>query len=119
MEKQRFNELNPSSSPKLTYVEECLPDENIPVIATTDYIRAYPEQIRSFVKAPFYTLGTDGYGRSDSRKKLREFFEIDANNIARIAVYSLYQNGALTKKEVSKLYKKLQVDSKKPNPWEV
>jgi len=119
MEKQRFNELNPSSSPKLTYVEECLPDENIPVIATTDYIRAYPEQIRSFVKAPFYTLGTDGYGRSDSRKKLREFFEIDANNIARIAVYSLYQNGALTKKEVSKLYKKLQVDPKKPNPWEV
>jgi len=119
MEKQRFNELNPSSSPKPTYVEECLPDESIPVIATTDYIRAYPEQIRSFVKAPFYTLGTDGYGRSDSRKKLREFFEIDANSIARIAVYSLYQNGALTKKEVSRLYKKLQVDSKKPNPWEV
>ena len=119
MEKQRFNELNPSSSPKPTYVEECLPDESIPVIATTDYIRAYPEQIRSFVKAPFYTLGTDGYGRSDSRKKLREFFEIDANSIARIAVYSLYQNGALTKKEMSRLYKKLQVDSKKPNPWEV
>ena len=74
---------------KVSYVEECLSDESIPVIASTDYMRAYPEQIRGYIKAPFYTLGTDGYGRSDSREKLREFFEIDANNIARMASYAL------------------------------
>ena len=94
-------------------------DESVPVIASTDYIRAYPEQIRSYIKAPFYTLGTDGYGRSDSREKLREFFEIDANNIARMASYSLFKKGALTKTEINKIYKKLNVDPSKPNPWEV
>ena len=61
------------------------------MIAATDYMRAYPEQIRGFIKAPYYTLGTDGYGRSDSRQKLREFFEVDANNIARMAIYSLLE----------------------------
>ena len=83
-----FNELNPDLLSKASYVEECLSDESIPVIASTDYMRAYPEQIRSYIKAPFYTLGTDGFGRSDSREKLREFFEIDANNIARMAAYA-------------------------------
>ena len=119
IEKQRFNELNPSSSPKITYVEECLPDAAIPVIAATDYMRAYPEQIRSYIIGPFYTLGTDGYGRSDSRQKLREFFEVDANNIARMAAYALFKNQTITKAAISKIYKKLKVDPRKPNPWEV
>ena len=65
MEKERFNELNPTAKKKKTYVEECLPSIDKPVIAATDYIRAYPEQIRGFVKAPYYTLGTDGYGERD------------------------------------------------------
>jgi pyruvate dehydrogenase E1 component len=64
-------------------------------------------------------LGTDGYGRSDSRQKLREFFEVDANNIARLAIYSLFRKGDISKKEIISLYKKLKVDSSKPNPWEV
>ena len=119
MEKQRFNELNPTVKQKITYVEKCLPDESVPVIAATDYMRAYPEQIRAFVKAPFYVLGTDGYGRSDSRQKLREFFEVDATNIARAAIYSLFKKGDLTKKKVGDLYKKLNIDPNKPNPWEV
>ena len=119
METHRYNEMNPSTSPKLSYVEECLPNEQIPVIASTDYMRAYPEQIRKYIKAPFYTLGTDGYGRSDSRQKLREFFEIDSNNIARAAVYALFKNNSLTKTEVLKIYKKLKVNSMKPHPWEV
>ena len=119
IDKQRFNELNPGALPKLTYVEECFSDESIPVIATTDYMRAYPEQIRSYIKAPFYTLGTDGYGRSDSRKKLREFFEIDANNIARIASYSLFKKDSITKSEIKEIFKKLKVNPAKPNPWEV
>jgi pyruvate dehydrogenase E1 component len=119
MEKQRFNELNPTAKQKITYVEKCLPDESVPVIAATDYMRAYPEQIRAYVRAPFYVLGTDGYGRSDSRQKLREFFEVDAINIARAAIFALFRKGDLTKKKVSDLYKKLNIDSSKPNPWEV
>jgi pyruvate dehydrogenase E1 component len=119
MEKERFNELNPTSKQKMTYVEECLPSRDIPVIAATDYMRAYPEQIRGFVNGPYYTLGTDGYGRSDSRQKLREFFEVDANNIARIAIYSLFRKGDLDKKEIKAFYDKLKVDPSKPNPWEV
>ena len=119
MEKERFNEMNPTSEQKISYVEECLPSSETPVIAATDYMRAYPEQIRSFIKAPYYTLGTDGYGRSDSRQKLREFFEVDATNIARLAIYSLFLKGDISKKEITSLYKKLKVDPSKPNPWEV
>ena len=119
MEKERFNELNPTAKQKKTYVEECLPSSDTPVIAATDYMRAYPEQIRGFVKGPYYTLGTDGYGRSDSRQKLREFFEVDANNIARMAIYSLFRKGDISKKEITSFYKKLKVDPSKLNPWEV
>ena len=119
IDKQRFNELNPEAISKVSYVEECLSDDSVPVIASTDYMRAYPEQIRGYIKAPFYTLGTDGYGRSDSREKLREFFEIDANNIARMASYALFKKGSITKAEINKIYKKLNVDPSKPNPWEV
>ena len=119
IDKQRFNELNPEAISKVSYVEECLSDESVPVIASTDYMRAYPEQIRGYIKAPFYTLGTDGYGRSDSREKLREFFEIDANNIARMASYALFKKGSITKAEINKIYKTLNVDPSKPNPWEV
>jgi pyruvate dehydrogenase E1 component len=119
MEKERFNELNPTAKQKQTYLEECLPSSDTPVIAATDYMRAYPEQIRGFIKAPYYTLGTDGYGRSDSRQKLREFFEVDANNIARMAIYSLFRKGDISKKEITSFYKKLKVDPSKPNPWEV
>jgi pyruvate dehydrogenase E1 component len=119
IDKHRFNELNPDSISKLSYVEECLRDGSIPVIASTDYMRAYPEQIRGYINAPFYTLGTDGYGRSDSREKLREFFEIDANNITRMASYALFKQGSITKSEIKKIYKKLKVNPSKANPWEV
>jgi len=119
METDRFNELNPTAKQKLSYVAECLPCSETPVISATDYMRAYPEQIRGYVNGPYYTLGTDGYGRSDSRAKLREFFEVDANNIARIAIYSLFRKGDLSKKEISAFYKKLKVDPNKPHPWEV
>ena len=119
METERFNELNPTAQQKLSYIGECLPCSDTPVIAATDYMRAYPEQIRGYINGPYYTLGTDGYGRSDSRAKLREFFEVDANNIARVAVYSLFRKGDLSKKEISAFYKKLKVDPSKPHPWEV
>jgi pyruvate dehydrogenase E1 component len=119
MEKERFNELNPTSKQKQTYVEECLPSSELLLLQRLTICALIPEQIRGFIKAPYYTLGTDGYGRSDSRQKLREFFEVDATSIARIAIYSLFRKGDLNKKQITAFYKKLKVNPSKPNPWEV
>ena len=119
MEVERENQLNPTKPNKLSYVAECFNDEDIPVIATTDYMRAYAEQIRPYVSSKYVVLGTDGYGRSDSRKKLREFFEIDANSIVRTTAYTLFKDKKITKLTLEKIYKDMGVDKTKPNPWEV
>jgi len=119
METERFNQLNPLDDTKLTYVEECFIDNDIPTIAATDYMRTYAEQIRPYIASQYATLGTDGYGRSDSRETLRDFFEVNAKSIARSSIYLLYQEDFLSKDEVEKIYKDLKVDPKKPNPWQV
>jgi pyruvate dehydrogenase E1 component len=119
MEVERENQLNPTKPNKLSYVAECFNDENIPVIATTDYMRAYAEQIRPYVSSTYVVLGTDGYGRSDSRKKLREFFEVDANSIVRTTAYTLFKDKKISKSVLEKIYKDMGVDQTKPNPWEV
>jgi pyruvate dehydrogenase E1 component len=87
MEIERINQLNPLDESKLNYVEECFIDNDIPTIAATDYMRAYAEQIRPYISGQYATLGTDGYGRSDSRKTLRGFFEVDSESITRSAIY--------------------------------
>ena len=119
METERFNQLNPLDDTKLTYVEECFIDNDMPTIAATDYMRTYAEQIRPYIASQYATLGTDGYGRSDSRETLRDFFEVNAKSIARSSIYLLYQEDFLSKDEVEKIYKDLKVDPKKPNPWQV
>ena len=119
METDRKNLLNPSDDPELAFVEEKLIDNALPVVAATDYVRAYAEQIRPWIKTQYLTLGTDGYGRSDSREKLREFFEVDASSIAKSAVFSLFKEGNLSKAELEDIYQKLGNDGSKPNPWEV
>ena len=119
METERFNQLNPLDDTKLTYVEKCFIDNDIPTIAATDYMRTYAEQIRPYIASQYATLGTDGYGRSDSRETLRDFFEVNAKSIARSSIYLLYQEDFLSKDEVEKIYKDLKVDPKKPNPWQV
>ena len=80
-------------------------------------MRAYSEQIRPYISSPYYTLGTDGFGRSDSREKLREFFEIDANNIVMTSAYALFKEGTLDKKEMQKIYKKCDLKRNKNSPW--
>ena len=82
-------------------------------------MRAYSEQIRPYIASQYITLGTDGYGRSDSRETLRDFFEVDANSITRAAIYALYKEKSITKEDIKKIYKELKIDSTKPNPWEV
>jgi pyruvate dehydrogenase E1 component len=119
MEVERFNQLNPDLDEKISYVEECFDGESIPVIASTDYMRSYAEQIRPYIKAKYNVLGTDGYGRSDSREMLRGFFEINASSIVRASAYSLFKEGTIDKKQLDIIYNDMGVDSSKPNPWEV
>tara|TARA_B100001175_G_scaffold99836_1_gene84563 strand:- start:29857 stop:32493 length:2637 start_codon:yes stop_codon:yes gene_type:complete len=119
MEVERLNQLNPLNENKHTYVEKCFEQNEIPTIAATDYMRAYAEQIRPYIKGEYITLGTDGYGRSDSRETLRDFFEVDCESIARAAIYTLFQEGQITEAQIKKIYKDLKVDPNKPNPWQV
>ena len=119
MEVERFNQLNPDLEEKISYVEECFDGESIPVIASTDYMRSYAEQIRPYIKAKYNVLGTDGYGRSDSREMLRGFFEINASSIVRASAYSLFKEGTIDKKQLDIIYNDMGVDPSKPNPWEV
>ena len=86
METERYNLLNPDEKNKASYVEQCLGQSNSPVLAASDYMRSHSEQIRPFVKNSFYSLGTDGFGRSDTRKNLRKFFEVDKEHIVTYAL---------------------------------
>ena len=86
----RWNRLNPEQEPRIPWVTECLRDRTGPVIAATDYVRAYADQVRGFLPtADFIVLGTDGFGRSDTRENLRRFFEVDRYNVAYAALYDL------------------------------
>jgi len=119
MEVERKNLLDPDIEPIRTFVETKFQGAAMPSVAATDYVRGYAEQIRPWIKGPYITLGTDGYGRSDSRKKLREFFEVDAASIAKAAAYSLFKDGNLSKERLDSIYQELGNNLQKPNPWEV
>jgi pyruvate dehydrogenase E1 component len=114
----RWNTLHPEAKARVSYVEQCL-DASLPVIAATDYIRSYSEQIRPFVKAHYKTLGTDGFGRSDSRKKLRSFFEVDRFYVAVAALKALADEGKVDAKEVTRAIKLYKINADKPNPTTV
>ena len=113
----RFNMRNPDAKPKQAYITEVLSNGNDgPTIAATDYIKAYAEQVRSQVPGSYRVLGTDGYGRSDSRPNLRRHFEVDAQSIAYAALYELYKAGDLKAADLAKAQKALEIDSDKINP---
>jgi pyruvate dehydrogenase E1 component len=115
---ERWNTLHPEAKARVSYVEQSL-DAKTPVIAATDYIRAYADQIRPFVKARYKTLGTDGFGRSDTRKKLRGFFEVDRHYVAIAALKALADEGTIAASVVSKAIKLYKVNPDKPNPTTV
>ena len=119
MEVERKNLLDTGIKPTSTFIETKFQGATIPTVAATDYVRGYAEQIRPWVNGPYLTLGTDGYGRSDSRKKLREFFEVDAVSIVKAAAYSLFKDGNLSKERLDSIYQELGNNPAKPNPWEV
>ena len=112
----RWNMLHPEAEQKVSYVEECLSKKQGPVVVSTDYMKLYGEQIRPFVPAAFKVLGTDGFGRSDSREQLRSFFEVDRNYIVVAALNELAKEGSIERSVVSKAIKKLKLDPEKINP---
>ncbi|WP_047542021.1 pyruvate dehydrogenase (acetyl-transferring), homodimeric type [Methylotenera versatilis] len=116
---ERWNMLNPEKPQRLNYVAECLKDAKGPVIASTDYMKSFAEQIQRFVPNKFIALGTDGYGRSDSREALRDFFEVDARYITVAALKALSDEGKLPAAKVAEAVKKYKLDANKPNPTTV
>ena len=112
----RYNLFHPTETPKISYVSECLSDASIPVIAATDYMKAYPDQIRQWVRARFTTLGTDGFGRSDGRVALRHFFEVDHRYIVLAALKALADEGSLPLAKVQEALIKLGLNSEKADP---
>ena len=115
----RWNLLHPDDKPRLSYVESCLSDTRGPVIAATDYIRLFAEQIHPYVPRRFSVLGTDGFGRSDTREKLRHFFEVDRHWIALTALRALADDGQLDAGKVAEAIVKYGLDQDKPNPQKV
>lgn len=113
---ERENRLHPEKKPKLSYVTSCLQDRKGPVIAATDYIRLYSDQIRTFVPGAYITLGTDGFGRSDTREQLRHFFEVDAKYVAVTALYALAQQEQIDMSVVTQAMKKYGIDPNKIDP---
>lgn len=116
---ERHNRLNPTAKTKVSYVTECLKPHKGPVIAATDYMRSYADQIRAFVPQSYTVLGTDGFGRSDTRKELRHFFEVDSKSIVLAALKALADQGEIPAKKVSEAIEKYGIDPKKPNPVKV
>ncbi|MBD3586088.1 pyruvate dehydrogenase (acetyl-transferring), homodimeric type [Salinimonas sp. HHU 13199] len=113
----RQNMLNPEEDAKVPYITEVLKAGNDgPTIAATDYIKNYADQVRNFVPGSYRVLGTDGFGRSDSRENLRRHFEVDAASVTYAALYELYKAGDLDAKVLSKAMKDLAIDQKKINP---
>ncbi len=114
---ERWNRLHPEAAPRETWVESCLKNHAGPVIAATDYVRAYAEQIRSLINQPYTVLGTDGFGRSDTRIALRRFFEVDRAHIAVAALKSLADQEALPAAAVAAAIAKFGIDTDCAEPW--
>ena len=117
MEVENESIKNASNKAKESFVAESFSEHDIPTVASTDYMRAYSEQIRPYINSSYYTLGTDGFGRSDSRAKLREFFEVDAKSIVMTSAYALHKEDKLNKTELQKIYKEIKVNKDKIAPW--
>ena len=113
---ERDNRRSKSRGRNISYVEQCLAATEGPIVAATDYINLYAEQIRAYVPRQYVVLGTDGYGRSDTRRKLREFFEVDRNSIALAALRALADDGQVKSQTVNAAFKNLAIDHEKPDP---
>ncbi len=119
MEASRWNLLHPTEKARLSHVEQCLAGTQGPVIASTDYMRAFADQIREYVPRRYKVLGTDGFGRSDSRENLRRFFEVNRYFVAVAALKALAGDGEVPAAKVAEAIKKYAIDVSRPAPWTV
>jgi len=117
METERWNMLHPESEPRKSHVERCLEPYAGPVVAATDYMRAFADQIRPYVKRTYKVLGTDGFGRSDFRSQLRKFFEVDRHYVVVAALKGLAEDGNVPPATVKKAIEKYGIDTDRPSPW--
>jgi len=116
IEVERYNLLNLEKNQKKSYVEDCLGTTEGPIVAASDYIRLNSDQIRPFVNKNLYSFGTDGYGRSDTRKNLRKFFEIDKEHIVAYSLSVLSKEQLISSKYAKEAIKKYNIDPEKPIP---
>ncbi len=116
MDAERWNMLHPEQPPRRSYVEQQLGPTSGPIIAATDYVQALADQIRPFVPRRYRVLGTDGFGRSDTRKQLRKFFEVDRHYVVLAALKALVDDGSFPAVRVTEAIAKYRIDPEKPNP---
>jgi pyruvate dehydrogenase E1 component len=119
LECARWNRLHPDQKQKVPYVVQVLGKTDGPVIASSDYMRSLPEQIASYLDGRLLALGTDGFGRSDTRKSLRRFFEVDAESVAAAALFALAEAGKIERNMVKNAIADLGLNAEKPAPWSV
>ena len=116
LECDRWNMMNPTKKQKVPYISKIMGKSNLITIAATDHMKAVPDMIKSWMPGKYVTLGTDGFGRSDTRENLRKFFEIDAEHIAAAAISTMLTEGKLTKAKAETVLKKLDINPEAPNP---
>ncbi|MGY3564299.1 pyruvate dehydrogenase E1 component [Bradyrhizobium sp. USDA 4463] len=117
-EVERRNRLNPLAEQAKSHLSTCLSGD-APVVAASDYVRAYPQLVASYIEAPFTVLGTDGFGRSDTRSALRSFFEVDRHQVIVAALSVLARSGAVDKQRVAEAITRYGVAADAPSPWSV
>jgi len=115
---ERRNRAHPTAEPAQSWVGRCLAPTAGPIVAVSDYLRAVPDLIRAWVPRRYVTLGTDGFGRSDTRAALRRFFEVDRHHVAVAALKALADEGAIDRVKVGQAIARYDIDPSRPNPWD-
>lgn len=115
---QRWNRLHPEQNPRLSHLERSLGSGSGPVIAASDYVRAYPQLIAEYVASEYVALGTDGFGRSDTRRELRNFFEVDRHHIVVATLAALARDGAVPAAHVARAISEYGLDVESAPSWE-
>ena len=117
MSTERWNRLHPNEDQRAPFVTRSLGDQGGPVLAVTDYIRAVPDQISPYVERKFVSLGTDGFGRSDTREALRSYFEVDAPHVVLAVLAALVEEGDAKPEEVAEAISRYGLQTESPDPW--
>ena len=116
---QRWNMLNPEKNEKKSVLDETIVDLESPIITATDYMKSFAEQIATFLPNKFISLGTDGFGRSDTRSQLRKFFEVNRYYIVVASLKALAEEGKLSTDKINEAIKKYNIDQNKPEPTSI